>query len=73
MGKGKGKLSGWSTELPAGITLFEFKNLRFGRTAHFCNQVSHKLPAKVKLVTKLNKKVTSIWNLNKKLSYDVVW
>lgn len=73
MGKGKGKLAGWSTELPAGLTVFEFKNLRYGRAAYFCKQVSHKIPAKVRLVRKLNKNISSTWNLNKKFAYDIIW
>ena len=73
MGKGKGKLAGWCTELPSGITLFEFKNLRYGRSIYFCNQVSHKLPAKTRIIRKNNKVVSSVWNSNLKFSYDCIW
>ena len=73
MGKGKGKLAGWFTELPSGVTLFEFKNLRYGRSIYFCNQVSHKLPAKTRIVQRNLKRVSAIWNNNIKFSYDSVW
>jgi len=73
MGKGKGKLAGWSIELPSGITLFEFKNLRSGRAIYFCRQVSHKLPAKSRIVRRYSKYVPSIWNSKIKFSYDSIW
>lgn len=43
MGKGKGKLECWFTHVSGGTTLFEFKNLRKGRAAHFMRQMTHKL------------------------------
>jgi len=46
MGKGKGKLAGWSADLPAGLFMLEMKNLRPGRALYYCNQVAHKLPVK---------------------------
>lgn len=44
MGKGTGKLSGWITELPAGTILFEYRNLRKGRSVYFINQIRSRLP-----------------------------
>jgi large subunit ribosomal protein L16 len=73
MGKGKGKLAGWATELPAGITIFEFKNLRYGRALYFSKQAAHKLPAKTKIIKKFTGSISAIWNLNKRFSYDVIW
>ena len=43
MGKGKGKLDDWGSELPAGIHIVEFKNLRFGRSKYFLKQLSFRL------------------------------
>ena len=52
MGKGTGKLSGWITEIPAGVFLFEYKNLRSGRSSYYCNQVVARLPIKTRLIRK---------------------
>lgn len=47
MGKGAGKLASWYTQVRGGVTLVEFKNLRFGRARFFVNQLSHKFPVPV--------------------------
>ncbi len=47
MGKGAGKLSTWYTQVRGGVTLIEFRNLRYGRARYFAKQVSHKLPVPV--------------------------
>jgi len=73
MGKGKGKLAGWFTELPAGITIFEFKNLRSGRALHFCNQISFKLPIKTRFIKSINRKIPSVLKPSRKISYEVFW
>ena len=73
MGKGKGKLAGWSVDVPAGIHLFEFKNLSYGRAIYFCKQVAHKLPVKSKIVQKFKLRIPLIWNPTKKIAYDVFW
>ena len=46
MGKGKGKLSTWFSQLYGGSVIFEFKNLRPGRALFFFNQIRVKLPSK---------------------------
>lgn len=43
MGKGKGKLEAWFTNVSGGTTLVEFKNLRKGRSSYFMKQMTHKL------------------------------
>lgn len=43
MGKGKGKLECWFTNLHAGIFFVEFRNLRIGRAKYFSIQLTHKL------------------------------
>lgn len=43
MGKGKGKLECWFTNISGGTFLIEFKNLRKGRADYFMKQMTHKL------------------------------
>lgn len=50
MGKGKGKLACWSSTIRGGTTLFEFKNLRYGRALFFMKQLTHKLGVPTKPV-----------------------
>lgn len=50
MGKGVGKLSGWITEIPSGVFLFEYRNLRPGRFNYYFDQVSARLPVRVRVV-----------------------
>jgi len=73
MGKGAGKLASWTTQLRGGVTLLEFKNLRYGRAVYFARQMSHKLPVSTSLLVpesksiryahlrKLNVKVRTSW------------
>lgn len=49
MGKGTGKLAAWVVELPSGLNIFEFKNLRYGRALYFMRQVQSKLPVKSRI------------------------
>lgn len=73
MGKGKGKAKGWVADIPSGLNLFEFKNLRYGRAVYFCNQIRHKLPVKSRIVSRFNFKTISILKSSKKINYDVFW
>lgn len=43
MGKGKGKLSIWATQIYTGHILIEFKNLRNGRAKYYIRQSQYKL------------------------------
>jgi large subunit ribosomal protein L16 len=43
MGKGKGKLESWFTNIAAGVILIEFQNLRKGRAFYFSKQMTSKL------------------------------
>ena len=43
MGKGKGKLECWFTNISGGSILIEFKNLRSGRASFFMKQFTYKL------------------------------
>ena len=58
MGKGKGKLECWFTNIRGGTILFEFKNLRFGRAVFFIKQIQHKLGSKMVLHSKSSKYYT---------------
>ena len=73
MGKGTGKLAGWCVDIPAGIHLFEFKNLRFGRAIYFCKQAAYKLPVQSKVMQKFNFRIPLSWNPNKRIAYDTFW
>lgn len=68
MGKGVGKLSGWATELPAGIFLFEYRNLRVGRSLYYIKQIQYRLSCKSRLYSKelqcLNSPLTSSRKVN---------
>lgn len=50
MGKGKGKLSIWSTQLYTGHILVEFKNLRNGRAKYYFRQSRFKLKSTFKII-----------------------
>jgi len=69
MGKGVGKLASWFMELPAGICIFEFKNLRPGRASYFARQIQHRLPAKTKFLTRTKRKVNNPLSLSNQTSY----
>lgn len=43
MGKGKGKLECWFTNISGGSVIIEFKNLRKGRAVFFMKQMTYKL------------------------------
>ena len=73
MGKGKGKLACWATEVPAGLCIVELKNLRYGRAKYFCNQVSHRIPGKTKFIVKYQRRVNLTLNPSKEIFYDVMW
>jgi large subunit ribosomal protein L16 len=73
MGKGKGKLDCWFTAIPGGIILFEFKNLRYGRSRYFMKQMSHKLGANVKQVYTPRIYIDSFLKLPKKLLFRTFW
>jgi large subunit ribosomal protein L16 len=54
MGKGKGKLSCWFTNIRGGIVLVEFKNLRLGRSLYYIKQLQHKLGTSVTILKSSN-------------------
>jgi ribosomal protein L16/L10AE len=54
MGKGKGKLECWFTNISPGSVLIEFKNLRKGRSSFFMKQMTHKLGVPTKQLFSTN-------------------
>ena len=73
MGKGKAKLAGWATEVPAGLTIVEFKNLRYGRAKYFATQIQHRLPAKSRFVSKNFYRTKLVLDPSREIFFDVVW
>ena len=73
MGKGVGKLANWFTELPSGVTIFEFKNLRPGRAHYFSKQVQFRLPTKTIFISKTQKKVPLPLTPSKQITYYAFW
>jgi len=73
MGKGKGKLAGWCTEVPAGIYLVELKNLRFGRTKYFLRLLQSRIAAKTTLHVRLDRNIPLVLKKSVSIKKDVVW
>lgn len=73
MGKGTGKLATWFTELPSGIVLFEFKNMRSGRALFFSTQIQYKLPVKTRILSLNIKKASLPLKKSKHISSMLFW
>jgi len=63
MGKGKGKMSTWYTEIKPCTLLVEVKNSRPGRSLYFLNQLSYRLGSSTKIIS--SRKDTSTFFKNK--------
>jgi large subunit ribosomal protein L16 len=50
MGKGKGKSVGWATAVASGVVLFEFLNLRVGRSLYYSKQMTCRLGVPTKFI-----------------------
>ena len=72
MGKGKGKLKCWHTNIKSGVFLIEFINLRFGRSKYFFKQIVFKLGIKAKLFY-LNKRFINYPFSKKKTFFNIFW
>ena len=59
MGKGKGKLVCWFTNIVGGVIICEFRNLRYGRASYFMKQLTFKLGIKTKHLYAANKFLAS--------------
>lgn len=73
MGKGKGKLECWFTNVSAGSILIEFKNLRYGRSRHFMSQMTHKLGLKTKFVFNTHLFLNFPLNNSRKVFFKTFW
>jgi large subunit ribosomal protein L16 len=73
MGKGKGKLAGWSSEVPAGLYITEVKNLRYGRSIYFLKQMGWRLATKTRINANRNKYTPLTLKSNIYIRYTVIW
>ena len=73
MGKGTGKLSGWITELPSGIILFEYRNLRKGRSVYFFKQIQARLPVMSKILHSSTRYSSLTLKTSLKISHSSFW
>lgn len=73
MGKGKGKLSNWVSNIRAGINIVELRNLRTGRAYYFLNQIMYRLPVKTTLVVRYSTKVPLIFMKNIHIYEEFLW
>ena len=69
MGKGKGKLAGWVSQLSPGVTMFEFRNLRPGRARYYYEQVAHRLPVKSSFTRTTLTTIPLILDSSRKISF----
>lgn len=73
MGKGKGKLQCWFTNLAGGTVLIEFRNLRKGRASYFMKQMTHKLGLPTKQIFSTNFFFNFPINSSKKVFFKTFW
>ena len=73
MGKGKGKLKRWFTNVTGGVVLFEFINLRTGRAKYFMHQISYRLNVKTKQIFSSNKRFNLPFLTTKQIKFRIFW
>lgn len=73
MGKGKGKLHSWFTSVAGGVVLFEFKNLRRGRSLYFFQQMTFKLGVLTKYLFSSQQRIASPFSPSKKIFVTAFW
>ena len=73
MGKGKGKLACWFTAVAAGTVLFEFINLRFGRSLNYCKRMTYKLGVRTRHLAYANVFITHPLTPSKKVLITSYW
>ena len=61
MGKGIGKLNAWQSHLKGNSFIFEFKNLRTGRSIKFFKKVRVKLPVPTTILFKSNVRINYLF------------
>lgn len=73
MGKGKGKLECWFTNISGGSILIEFRNLRKGRAVFFMKQLTHKLGVPTKYLFSTNQYFTYPLKYSKCIFFKTFW
>ena len=73
MGKGKGKLECWFTNITNGTILVEFRNLRKGRSIYFMRQLTHKLGLTTKFLFNTSAKIPHPLSLSKHNFFKTRW
>jgi len=73
MGKGKGKLECWFTNVSGGSVLLEFRNLRKGRSDFFMKQMTHKLGVPTKYLYSTNFYFTFPLKNSKNIFFRTIW
>lgn len=73
MGKGKGKLECWFTNVSGGSVLLEFKNLRKGRSDFFMKQMTHKLGVPTKFLYSTNFYFTFPLKKSQNVFFKPIW
>lgn len=73
MGKGKGKLECWFTNVTNGVIFVEFRNLRIGRSKYFMKQLTHKLGIFTKPIFANNKNLPLPLMTKKKFVFSLKW
>ena len=73
MGKGKGKLECWFTNVSGGSILIEFKNLRKGRSDFFMKQMTHKLGIPTNFLYATSNYFNFPLNNSKTIFFKTIW
>lgn len=73
MGKGKGKLECWFTNVRGGVILLEFKNLRNGRAFFFIKQIQYKLGIIISIYNKSSKNLALPLKISKTFKLKSFW
>jgi large subunit ribosomal protein L16 len=73
MGKGKGKLECWFTNVTGGSILLELRNLRRGRSAFFIKQMSNKIGTPTKSLFANNLYLNFPIKVSKKVAFATFW
>lgn len=73
MGKGKGKLHCWFTSVTGGVVLFEFRNLRRGRSLYFFKQMTFKLGIATKFLFASRQRIAAPFSPSKQLFISSFW
>lgn len=73
MGKGKGKLKTWFTNVRGGTILLEYRNLRHGRVLYFFRQTAFKLGVKSVTIHSKHFLFNFPFKKNKKVFFRSFW